>query len=159
MINKIAEIKKTKTGRPSKFDQINKLQLKKLVEAGWTDEQVSDFFGVATSTLKVWRSKHKEFSATIEASKEIADLKVEKSIYELACGYSHPIEQVLKIPGKIVRVSDIKHYPPNVTACMFWLRNRKPKEWRDKASLISDEPDDPEFLRKFFGFNFAKGEK
>ena len=25
-----------------------------------------------------------------------------------------------------------KHYPPDVTACIFWLKNRCPDEWRDR---------------------------
>jgi hypothetical protein len=24
-----------------------------------------------------------------------------------------------------------KHYPPDVTACIFWLKNRQPEKWRD----------------------------
>ena len=25
-----------------------------------------------------------------------------------------------------------KHYPADVTACIFWLKNRLPAEWRDR---------------------------
>jgi len=34
-------------------------------------------------------------------------------------------------PAKVKRVK--KHVAPDVTACIFWLKNRRPAEWRDKV--------------------------
>jgi hypothetical protein len=28
-----------------------------------------------------------------------------------------------------------KHYPPDTTAAIFWLKNRRPSEWRDKVDM------------------------
>src|SRR6516225_6395600 len=45
-----------------------------------------------------------------------ADERVVVSLYQRALGYDH----------------NGKHYPPDVTACIFWLKNRAPEEWRDR---------------------------
>jgi len=31
-----------------------------------------------------------------------------------------------------------KHVVPDTTAQIFWLKNRRPKEWRDKVALQDD---------------------
>jgi hypothetical protein len=49
---------------------------------------------------------------------------------------------------KPVIVPYIEHVPPDVTACLFWLKNRDPQHWRDSQQLehvlgkyiISDKP-------------------
>ena len=37
--------------------------------------------------------------------------------------------------GEVTRVAVEKHYPPDVTACIFWLKNRMREEWRDKQEV------------------------
>lgn len=32
-----------------------------------------------------------------------------------------------------------KHYPPDTTACIFWLKNQKPKEWHDRTELVAEQ--------------------
>jgi len=32
-----------------------------------------------------------------------------------------------------------KHYPPDTTACIFWLKNRKPREWRNRTELQMEQ--------------------
>ena len=31
-----------------------------------------------------------------------------------------------------------KHIPPDTTAIIYWLNNRKPKDWRNKQVIESD---------------------
>ena len=33
---------------------------------------------------------------------------------------------------KLFKRPSVKYYPPDSTALIFWLKNRKPKDWRDK---------------------------
>jgi hypothetical protein len=50
--------------------------------------------------------------------------------------------------AKPVYAPYIEHVPPDVTACIFWLKNRDPQHWRDSQQmehvlgkyLISDKP-------------------
>ena len=44
------------------------------------------------------------------------------------------------VNGQIVITPTIKHYPPDTTAGIFWLKNRQRDKWRDKPE--ADDPDD-----------------
>jgi hypothetical protein len=37
--------------------------------------------------------------------------------------------------SKPVYAKYIEHIPPDVTACIFWLKNRDPQHWRDSQQL------------------------
>jgi len=122
-------------GRPSKFDHIDMEHVRKLAEAGWTDKQMSDFFEVSEVTWNAWKKKSGKFLKSLKDWKESADEKVERSLYERACGYTHPESKLNVIDGQVVETIVQRHYPPDSTALIFWLKNRLPKEWRDKAEL------------------------
>jgi hypothetical protein len=59
---------------------------------------------------------------------------VKRSLYQKAVGYSHESVKIYADPktGDVVQVPYIEHFPPDTTAGIFWLKNRKPKEWKDK---------------------------
>jgi hypothetical protein len=103
---------------------------------GASDKMLAEKFKVSESTLNLWKLKHKEFSEALKAGKEEFDTKnVEKALRDRALGYSHPDVHISNYQGEIT-VTDIqKHYPPDTTACIFWLKNRQPDKWRDKQEL------------------------
>ena len=117
--------------RPSKINQLELGKVRKLAEVGCTDEQIADFFGICRDTLSEYKKKYPEFSDTIKAGKKISDEKVERSLFERACGYEHPEDKIFCNDGQIIVEPTTKHYPPDTVACIFWLKNRKPNEWRD----------------------------
>lgn len=123
---------KKKAGRPSKFGTVDKSQVEKLARAGWTDSQMAEFFGVAESTWHKWKLDEPAFSESLKDWKAEADHKVERSLFERATGYQHPEEKIFQHNGEIIRAETVKQYPPDTTAGIFWLKNRKPDEWRDK---------------------------
>jgi hypothetical protein len=56
-----------------------------------------------------------------------------------AIGYEvDVIEKKVLSDGKVVPYKVRKHYPPDVTACIFWLKNRNPKQWRDVQDHVHD---------------------
>jgi DNA-binding XRE family transcriptional regulator len=112
--------KRAKPGRPSKFDRINLDQVRKLAERGWTDAEMARFVGVTESTWNNWKKKHPEFLESLKEGKAVADGLVEWALFLRAIGFTGP---------------DGKHYPPDVTACIFWLKNRRPDQWRDRPVL------------------------
>ena len=74
---------------------------------GLTDEQLAEKIGVSTSTLYDWKAKHPEISEALKKGKEVVDYEVENALLLKAlCG--------------------------DVTAQIFWLKNRCPLKWRDK---------------------------
>lgn len=118
--------------RPSKFKPEYAAQAKKLCKLGATDQELADFFEVTLSTLNLWKIRHEAFSESLKAGKEQADERVAHALYCRAMGYSHPDTDIRVIDGCIVETPLTKHYPPDTTAAIFWLKNRRPEEWRDK---------------------------
>jgi hypothetical protein len=119
--------------RPSKYKPEFAEQAEKLCKLGATDRELADFFGVAESTLNLWKVQHSEFSESLKVAKEQADQRVERSLYQRAVGYSHPDVHVSNFQGEVTLTPLTKIYPPETVACIFWLKNRKAAEWRDKV--------------------------
>lgn len=122
-------------GRPTAYKPDYVEQAKKLSKMGATDAEMAEFFGVAISTLNLWKVKHPEFSESLSIGKEIADNRVVSSLYQRAMGYSHPDVDIRVVDGQVVQTELIKHYPPDATAMIFWLKNRDPSNWRDKTDI------------------------
>jgi hypothetical protein len=122
-------------GRPPKYKAIYAQQAYKLCLLGADDSALANFFEVAESTLNRWKLAHPEFRESLNAGKIQADAKVAESLYQRATGYSHPEEKIFCYEGEIIRAATIRHYPPDTTACIFWLKNRQPKLWRDKVEV------------------------
>jgi len=86
-------------------------------------------------TWNLWKQEFPEFSGSLEAGKEEADSVVAQSLFHRATGYSHPDVDIKLFKGKIITTKLTKHYPPDSTAAIFWLKNRQPKQWRDKQEV------------------------
>ncbi len=133
---------KQKAGRPTAYKPDFVGQAEKLCLLGATDEEMADFFDVDVRTLYRWKAVHEEFCQAIKTGKEVADERVERSLYARAVGYTFDSEKIFQFQGKVVRASTKEHVPPDTTAMIFWLKNRRPDEWRDKQVIASD-PNDP----------------
>lgn len=126
-------------GRPSKFKPEFVEQARKLAALGATDREAAEFFGVNEATLHRWKHEQPEFCESLKVGKECADQRVEQSLYRRALGYSHDAVKIaVNAAGEITQVPFTEHHAPDTTAAIFWLKNRKPAEWRDvKAQEIS----------------------
>jgi|SRR3989304_5648284 len=115
---------------------------------GLTDEQIAHNTGIAYSTFREWKNKFPALSAVLKKGKEVVDREVENALYKKAIGHTMLEKQAFKLKtvnydnGKRVleeeRIEIVeveKVIPPDVTAQIFWLKNRKPKEWRDKQDI------------------------
>ena len=121
--------------RPSKYRPEFVTQAEKLCKLGATDIEIADFFGINVATLKRWKHEYPEFCAAIKAAKVEADDRVERSLFSRATGYEHDEVDIRVVKDRIVKTPIRKFYPPDTTAAIFWLKNRKPAEWRDKQEL------------------------
>ena len=126
---------KKKNGRPSKFGDIDMKKVEAMLKSGMTDKQMAISLEIAESTWHKWKLDHPSFSESLRGWKASADDEVERSLYERACGYSHPEQKIMQNNGEPVIVDTVKHYPPDSTAMIFWLKNRKRDEWRDRHDL------------------------
>jgi len=122
-------------GRPTKYKPEYCEQAYNYALLGVTDTQLSEFFGISEATLNTWKHEHPEFLESLKEGKAGADCKVAKSLYQRALGYEHPEDKIF--PGNSedgpLIVPTIKHYPPDTTAAIFWLKNRQSGKWRDKT--------------------------
>ncbi len=123
--------------RPSKFKPEFIEQAMKLCRLGATDLEIAQFFGVAERTINTWKAQHVEFALAMRRGKEESDDRVEHSLYRLAIGYAHEAVKIYADPksGKQKTVKYIEQHPPNATACIFWLKNRRSDVWRDKLDI------------------------
>jgi hypothetical protein len=138
-----------KMGRPSSFRPEFVKMARHLCKLGATDADLADAFEVSVVTIDTWKAKHPDFLGSLKAGKADADDRVERSLYSRAVGYSFNSEKIFcNKDGEVTRVPIVEHLPPDVTAQIFWLKNRRPSEWRDVQNIehavgryiISDRP-------------------
>lgn len=124
-------------GRPSKYDPAFADQARKLCELGATDLDIANFFDVAVSTVNLWKVTHPEFSDAVKRGKDAADDLVEQRLFARATGYSHDSVKIFLPKGARTPVYApfTEHHAPDVTAAIFWLKNRRPDAWRDRKEL------------------------
>src|SRR3954447_12391891 len=108
-------------------------QAEKLCRLGATDAEMAGFFGVCEDTVNVWKTTHLDFSASLKRGKLEADANVASRLYQRAMGYSHAAVKIFNDGGQEMIVPYTEHYPPDTTAAIFWLKNRRPEQWRDKS--------------------------
>jgi hypothetical protein len=103
---------------------------RKFCMLGATDDDLARLLEAPRGTIDAWLAQVPEFAAAVKAGRDAADATVAERLYARAIGYSHEAEKIFNNKGEIVREPYTEHYPPDVSACIFWLRNRR-AEWRD----------------------------
>lgn len=106
---------------------------------GLTDVQIAKNMGISSKTLYRWKESYCQICQALKKGKEVVDRQVENALLKRALGYSYTETKTKKEYGEITEVTTIeKEVIPDVTAQIFWLKNRKPNEWRDKVT-VTDE--------------------
>jgi len=117
-----------------------------LAMEGLTDKEIAQKMGIAKSTLNYWKNEYPTFLDSLKAGKEPIDAKVQNSLYQRAIGYSYKEKKVVveldsngnQKPARIETTEKI--VPPDTTAQIFWLKNRRPDLWRDKQEVELSNP-------------------
>ena len=106
---------------------------------GLTDEQIAANIGINPATLYKWIDRFGEIGKAIKKGKAPVDFQVENALLKRAMGYDYEevITEVYDNGKKHVRKVK-KHMPGDVTAMIFWLKNRKSAQWRDKPEVNAD---------------------
>jgi hypothetical protein len=125
-----------------------------LMLQGWARDGLSDFqiaknIGIHVATLYDWKNKYVEIDEAIKKGKAPVDYEIENALYKAAKGYTVTLRKPVKVriekqkqgEGKIVEehieyTDEEVHIPPNVTAQIYWLKNRRTKHWRDRPEVI-----------------------
>lgn len=118
-------------------------QARKLCLLGAKDSQLADFFGVCEATINNWKNDHPTFLESLNRGKMLADAEIAQSLYHRAKGYVTSETKIATRDGQITDTLDVdKHYPPDATSAIFWLKNRQPAYWRDKTESVVTLSDD-----------------
>ena len=88
--------------------------LKGWARDGLSDEQIAHNMEIVPSTLYEWKKKHPKISESLKKNKAIADYEIENALFKSA-------------------------KRGNVTAMIFWLKNRKSDKWREKVEPVSSD--------------------
>lgn len=115
---------------------------------GLNDEQIAHNVGISRSTLKEWKLKHPAISAALKRGKEVIDLEVENALLKSALGFTYDEVVTEESDNGIKKRVTTKMALPNVTAQIFWLKNRRPEQWREKQPPASEEIEDIQSARE-----------
>lgn len=124
-----------KGGRPTKYQEAFNKQAFKLCLLGSSNKELAHFFEVNEDTIYEWIKTYPEFSEALKKGKDEADANVANRLYKRALGYSHKEDDIKVVDKQIVITPTKKHYPPDTTAAIFWLKNRQSQKWRDKQEV------------------------
>lgn len=111
------------------------LKLESWARDGLTDIQIANNMGIKKSTLYNWKNKYREIKETISKGKEVVDIEVENALLKRALGYEYEeiMEEESDEGTKMKRTT--KSVAPDVTAQIFWLKNRRPDKWRAMQNI------------------------
>lgn len=103
---------------------------------GLTDEQIAYNMGISTATLYNYKKNHIEILESLKKGKEVIDRQVENALLKRSLGYKYK-ETTRELTENGIKITKIveKEVVPDTTAQIFWLKNRKPAEWREKQNV------------------------
>lgn len=109
---------------------------------GLSDKQIAHNIGITQTTLYEWQKRFPELSEALKKGKEVVDREVENALLKRALGYEYDEVTQEPVTDKDTGITEMrvtkrvtKQIVPDVTAQIFWLKNRKPDEFRDKRDV------------------------
>jgi hypothetical protein len=119
-----------------------------LCQRGAIRSELAEAFGVSTTAIDNWMVKHPEFGDAVhEGAHEMFDPRVERSLAEQAIGYYVDEEEVVVVGPQddkyAEKITVRKYVKPNVTAAIFFLKNRLPAKYRDVHKFEVDTKELP----------------
>ncbi len=124
-----------------------------LIEAwcrdGATDLEIYTKLEISKDSFYEYRKKYIKFADAVKRGKEVVDVEVENALLKKAKGYTIKLMKTFKVKtyknfdGKLLQVEELidreeeVHIPADTTAQIYWLNNRKPKDWRNKQEVTN----------------------
>lgn len=106
---------------------------------GLSEEQIAKNLGVSYMTFK--RAKKdpdygEPICTALINTKDVVDMEVENQLFKRAIGYEYEeVKEEWEMGVLTKRTVTKKMVPPDVSAQIFWLKNRKPMDWRDRREV------------------------
>ena len=105
---------------------------------GLTDEQIAKNIGINRTTLYDWKKKETNIADALKKGKEVIDFEVENALLKRALGYEYEEETY---ENGILTKKVKKQVAPDTTAQIFWLKNRRKEQWREKVEVVKTDED------------------
>jgi hypothetical protein len=129
-------------GRPTIYKPDNAEISRRICMLGATNDTLAGRFEVCRRTIDNWIATIPEFSDAVRQGREVADEAVVSALFARATGMEQKMTKVFCHRGQPVTANYTVQLPPDVRACIFWLRNRRPEQWRENRLLVEEEDDD-----------------
>lgn len=109
-----------------------------LAKEGKSDKQIAAALRVPVSVFSHWIEQNPKLRKGLESSRVAVEALAENALLELSLGYSHPEVKVFYNAKEdmIVEHTITKHYPPNIAALQFLLKNINPEKWKERQELV-----------------------
>ncbi len=127
-------------GKYSDWLELEGLQkIETWARAGLSEKQIAHNMGCGYSTLQEWKKKYAPILQALKKGKEVVDHEVENALLKKALGYQYTETTKEYKNGELTLEKEVtKEMPPDMSAQLVWLKNRKPTEWRDKKDVNAD---------------------
>lgn len=110
-MSSLEQRKKGPGGRPTIYDPKRHPQAAyRACILGCTNQELADKLGISIGSVEEWLRVHKEFSMAVKSGREGADEDIAGALYTKALN-------------------------GDVTAQIFWLKNRRTANWRDRKDI------------------------
>ncbi len=106
-----------------------------LAQNGATDREIAAHLGVAPATFYRWQAQFREFAEAVRIGKEVADDRVERTMYQRAVGYDRETIKIIAFEGVPSVIRYTEHVDGDTSAMLAWLRARRPQDWRERREI------------------------
>lgn len=132
--------KKRGRGRPRVITDVHVKTVRAMAARGWTEIEMAAALDISIMTFRRWKVDFPDFllAATPTVEEQIAAVKA--ALLSRATGFQHPAVKIMTVAvgggvSQVVREEYVEHYPPDVSAIQFFLKNRDPDNWRDRQEV------------------------
>jgi len=130
-----------RTGRPSAYDpKVTPILAGWLAREGKIDTEIAEAFEINLATHYRWQHRHPEYREALKKNKRLIDEQVVDSLLKRALGYDYTESENIMGPEGATVKTKRKHMAADVTACIFWLKNRQPEKWRENGDVTGGGP-------------------
>lgn len=147
-----------KIGAKGKYEEWlepdNLLILRAMARDGKSKAEIAQRIGIRRQTLFDWIKRFPDIGDALKRGKEPYDIEIEDALHDSAKGYYVTVREPMKLKrvkqkqgeGRIEEeyveyVERQIYIPPQTAAQIFYLKNRKAKDWREKREVVADVAD------------------
>lgn len=142
-------------------DSHNLIRLEGWARDGLDDKQIAANIGYNETYFSELKGKLPELSKALKNGRAPLELKVENTLYKKATGMTIKVQQAIKVKDvyfdeegrrcekeRVEIVELDQEVPPDTTAGIFWLKNRKPEQWNRPAPRVDNNDDIPSNIER-----------